>query len=457
MKKLIVLLFNLLLINLSNAAEITTGNLLPNAGQGASSAQSIDNSIPKIGNSFSNFTSSNATNFSSEVEVTGTGSLSYNGSLLNITTGDDTTNQTKLNNGITLQSNTIVQNCEWANSSSACGNRGVGRDSYSTHLQILDSNGSVLSEINQNRNNDAGYGANSFKYTDTLIFNNVGANQFNWQWTGIDGQSNPGTLGGPNLLGANLFMTYDNTQLNQAVTQELHEVNKSLTESVKQVIIEEKIKVKTNIQTAPVAKTNTPASPVTKSPVATATKAAPKTTQQVTQKTTSSTQQVTQKTTSSTTKTTTPTATKSNETKKTNEAKSNSSTTKTTSTKKQNSTKQKNLQSKENKKNTIASALSKVDEEIKDVGKNLEVKNLIRIKAMTENQDLLTLYSMPFYPQKEIYVDQISIADNRDIYKNVSLNNYIDLDPIVNFKKVMTDIKLEKQKLLNEIEVLKNG
>ena len=439
MIKLIILLFTLLSVNLSNAAEITTGNLLPNAGQGASSAQSIDNSVPKIGNSFNSFTSSNATNFSSEVEVTGTGSLSYNGSLLNITTGDDTTNQTKLDNGITLQSNTIVQNCEWANSSFACGNRGVGRDSYSTHLQILDSNGSVLSEINQNRNNDAGYGANSFKYTDTLIFNNVGASQFNWQWTGIDGQSNPGRLGGPILLGANLFMTYDNSQLNQAVTQELNEVNKTLTESVKKVIIEEKVKVKSNIQTAPVAKTNTPSSPVTKTPAATTTNAAPKPTQQVTQKTT------------------TPTATKSNETKKTNETKSNSSTTKTTSTKKQNSTKQKNLQSKENKKNTITSALNKVDEEIKDVGKNLEVKNLIRIKAMTENQDLLTLYSMPFYPQREIYVDQVNIADNRDIYKNISLNNYIEVDPIVNFKKVMTDIKLQKQKLLDEIEVLVNG
>ena len=439
MIKLIILLFTLLSVNLSNAAEITTGNLLPNAGQGASSAQSIDNSVPKIGSSFNSFTSSNVTDFSNEVEVTGTGSLSYNGSLLNITTGDDTTNQTKLDNGITLQSNTIVQNCEWANSSFACGNRGVGRDSYSTHLQILDSNGSVLSEINQNRNNDAGYGANSFKYTDTLIFNNVGASQFNWQWTGIDGQSNPGTLGGPNLLGANLFMTYDNSQLNQAVTQELHEVNKTLTESVKKVIIEEKVKVKSNIQTAPVAKTNTPSSPVTKTPAATTTNAAPKPTQQVTQKTT------------------TPTATKSNETKKTNETKSNSSTTKTTSTKKQNSTKQKNLQSKENKKNTITSALNKVDEEIKDVGKNLEVKNLIRIKAMTENQDLLTLYSMPFYPQREIYVDQVNIADNRDIYKNISLNNYIEVDPIVNFKKIMTDIKLQKQKLLDEIEVLVNG
>ena len=433
-----LILFTLLTFNVA-AEEITTGNLLPNAGDSASSAQSVDTNIPKIGNSFNSFTSSNATNFSSEVEVTGTGSLSYNGSLLNITTGDDTTNQTKLDNGITLQSNTIVQNCEWANSSFACGNRGVGRDSYSTHLQILDSNGSVLSEINQNRNNDAGYGANSFKYTDTLIFNNVGAGQFNWQWTGIDGQSNPGRLGGPNLLGANLFMTYDNSQLNQAVTQELNEVNKTLTESVKKVIIEEKVKVKSNIQTAPVAKTNTPSSPVTKTPAATTTNAAPKPTQQVTQKTT------------------TPTATKSNETKKTNETKSNSSTTKTTSTKKQNSTKQKNLQSKENKKNTITSALNKVDEEIKDVGKNLEVKNLIRIKAMTENQDLLTLYSMPFYPQREIYVDQVNIADNRDIYKNISLNNYIEVDPIVNFKKVMTDIKLQKQKLLDEIEVLVNG
>ena len=143
-------------------------------------------------------------------------------------------------------------------------------------------------------------GLTSFKYTDTLIFNNVGASQFNWQWTGIDGQSNPGRLGGPNLLGANLFMTYDNSQLNQAVTQELNEVNKAtLTESEEEGYNRGKgKKVKSNIQTAPVAKINTPSSPVTKTPAATTTNAAPKPTQQVTQKTT------------------TPTATKSNETKK---------------------------------------------------------------------------------------------------------------------------------------------
>ena len=168
-----------LITSLSKADQITTGNLLPNAGQGASSAQSVDNSIDKIGNTFSNFTSNNATNFSSEVEVTGTGTLSYSGTLLDITTGNDTTNQNKLDNGITLQGNTIIQNCEWASSSYACGNRGSGRDSYSTKIQILDSNNSLLSETNQIRNNDAGYGSTAFKYTDTLIFNNVGSNKFN--------------------------------------------------------------------------------------------------------------------------------------------------------------------------------------------------------------------------------------------------------------------------------------
>ena len=63
-----VLIFLLMmLIPTTSADEITTGNLLPNAGQGASSAQSVDNSIDKIGNYFNNFTSNNATNFSSYV------------------------------------------------------------------------------------------------------------------------------------------------------------------------------------------------------------------------------------------------------------------------------------------------------------------------------------------------------------------------------------------------------
>ena len=85
---LLVSLLMILIHTISSAEEITTGNLLPNIGNNASNGQSIDNTIPQIGNDFGSFTSSNATDFTSEVEVTGTGSISYSSSLLNITTGD---------------------------------------------------------------------------------------------------------------------------------------------------------------------------------------------------------------------------------------------------------------------------------------------------------------------------------------------------------------------------------
>jgi len=470
-----------LITSLSKADQITTGNLLPNVNQGASSAQSVDNSIDKIGNTFSNFTSNNATNFSSEVEVTGTGTLSYSGTLLDITTGNDTTNQNKLDNGITLQGNTVVQNCEWANSSYACGNRGSGRDSYSTKIQILDSNNSLLSETNQIRNNDAGYGSTAFKYTDTLIFNNVGSNKFNWEWTGIDGQTNPGNLGGPNLLGANLFMIYDNTEIEESITQELHSITKNLTESVRMVIIEEKVKVKT----APVLSTTTPVVKSAPAPAPKTTAPAPKATMTTTntakaasaptQKTTTSTTSNAQKSTSSSTtpaNSKTTTASKANETKKTEEKKSSSSSTKTTTTKKESSKEQKTVQSKSGESKTtetksqsgsvetkeevsLDTKMAKVDTDIKDIGKNLEIKNVIKLQAMVNNE-MINVYNIPFYKEKLLYTDQLNIFD-KPIYQNVTLGSYILNDPIVKSKINIIKIKKEKQKLLNEIEALKNG
>ena len=470
-----------LITSLSKADQITTGNLLPNVNQGASSAQSVDNSIDKIGNTFSNFTSNNATNFSSEVEVTGTGTLSYSGTLLDITTGNDTTNQNKLDNGITLQGNTIVQNCEWASSSYACGNRGSGRDSYSTKIQILDSNNSLLSETNQIRNNDAGYGSTAFKYTDTLIFNNVGSNKFNWEWTGIDGQANPGNLGGPNLLGANLFMIYDNTEIEESITQELHSITKNLTESVRMVIIEEKVKVKT----APVLSTTTPVVKSAPAPAPKTTAPAPKATMTTTntakaasaptQKTTTSTTSNAQKSTSSSTtpaNSKTTTASKANETKKTEEKKSSSSSTKTTTTKKESSKEQKTVQSKSGESKTtetksqsgsvetkeevsLDTKMAKVDTDIKDIGKNLEIKNVIKLQAMVNNE-MINVYNIPFYKEKLLYTDQLNIFD-KPIYQNVTLGSYILNDPIVKSKINIIKIKKEKQKLLNEIEALKNG
>ena len=463
---LLVSLLMILIHTISSAEEITTGNLLPNVGNNASSAQSVDNTIPQIGNDFNSFTSSNATNFTSEIEVTGTGSISYSSSLLNITTGNDTTTQQKLNNGITLQGNTVVQNCEWSQSSYACGNRGVGQDSYSTKIQILNESGSVISETNQIRNNDAGYGSNAHKYTDTLIYNNTGAYTFNWQWTGIDGESNPRNLGGPNLLGANLFMTYDNSILDESVTEELTTITKSLTNTLREVIIEEEVKVKAappiNKATATVSTKQVISTPSTKTPVQT--KSATIATTKSTTKTNGNKNAKLNATTTSSRST----KNTKNESKKEISKESNSKTSTTTTAKKEDSSKQETVQSKETTgENKTASSevqsqsgsidlqMAKVDSDIKDISKNLEIKNIIKLKAMVNN-DMITAYNIPFYVGKDIYIDQLNIFD-KPIYQDITLGQYILNDPVVQSKIKIMEIQDQKQKLLNEIEVLKNG
>ena len=463
---LLVSLLIILIHTISSAEEITTGNLLPNVGNNASSAQSVDNTIPQIGNDFNSFTSSNATNFTSEIEVTGTGSISYSSSLLNITTGNDTTTQQKLNNGITLQGNTVVQNCEWSQSSYACGNRGVGQDSYSTKIQILNESGSVISETNQIRNNDAGYGSNAHKYTDTLIYNNTGAYTFNWQWTGIDGESNPRNLGGPNLLGANLFMTYDNSILDESVTEELTTITKNLTNTLREVIIEEEVQVKAappiNTTTATVSTKQVISTPSTKTPVQT--KSATIATTKSTTKTNGNKNAKLNATTTSSRST----KNTKNESKKEISKESDSKTSTTTTAKKEDSSKQETVQSKETTgENKTASSevqsqsgsidlqMAKVDSDIKDISKNLEIKNIIKLKAMVNN-DMITAYNIPFYVGKDIYIDQLNIFD-KPIYQDVNLGQYILNDPVVQSKIKIMDIQNKKQKLLNEIEVLKNG
>ena len=229
------------LIHTTSAEEITTGNLLPNGTGSASNLQSVDNTIPNVQSSCSSFTSVNTTCTNSnwnyqEVEVgstsSGTGTLNYTGNLVDVTTGSETTTQAMLDNGITLDSTTVVQNCEWSGSSHQCGQAQSGRDTFKTTVKILDSDGNVLSEIDQIRNTDSGYYGNANKYTDQVIYNSTGSNQFDWTWTGIDGDSTPVDLGGPNLLGAKLTMTYDNTVIANEIVEEINEIFEELQEEI---------------------------------------------------------------------------------------------------------------------------------------------------------------------------------------------------------------------------------
>jgi hypothetical protein len=234
-----LLLIAFLIAWAATAEEITTGNLLPNGSGNASNYQSVDSSIPNV--TTNGFTvEGNIRDWGQELETTGTGSINYTGSLLNIVTNNDTTTQDKLDNGITLNSTTIVQNCEWVGSAYQCGQARAGQDSYTTTVQILDQDGTVLATVNQTRNNDSGYGANAYKYEDTVTYAGAGSNQFYWEWEGVD-EGSYVNLGGPNLLGAKLTMTYNNIVIPEETIEEIYEVIEEFEEWEEQFVEEELI------------------------------------------------------------------------------------------------------------------------------------------------------------------------------------------------------------------------
>ena len=102
--------------------------------------------------------------------------------------------------------------------------------------------------------------------------------------------------------------------------------------------------------------------------------------------------------------------------------------------------------------------MDKVDADIKDIAKNLQIKNIIKLQAMASEQASLDLYSKAlFYKPKDIYLDQLNIFDPRQIYDNVSLASYIKTDKVAIKENTLREINLKKQRLLIELEQLKNG
>ena len=123
-----------------------------------------------------------------------------------------------------------------------------------------------------------------------------------------------------------------------------------------------------------------------------------------------------------------------------------------------NTSKQKEIQQKKALVKNIDRVMDKVDSEVKDIAKNLEIKNIIKLEAMTSEQASLDLYEKAlFYKPKDIYLDQLNIFDNRQIYDNVSLASYIKTDKVAIKANALHNINLKKQRLLIELEQLKNG
>ena len=147
------------------------------------------------------------------------------------------------------------------------------------------------------------------------------------------------------------------------------------------------------------------------------------------------------------------------------EKKPTSETTKKSTVSSKKVTKQKNIQQKDKTTNitsqprlvNLEKIMDKVDKDIKDISKNLQIKNIIKLDAMANDQASLDVYNVPFYKSKDIYLDQVEIQDLRQLYTNTTLASYTSTDPITIVKEKLNQINIKKKQILIELEQLKNG
>jgi len=140
------------------------------------------------------------------------------------------------------------------------------------------------------------------------------------------------------------------------------------------------------------------------------------------------------------------------------EKKSISETTSKSTTKTASNQKQEGVQSEKAEVAKLELVMKKIDTKIKNPVKNLQLKNIIKMDAMTNDQvSLLAYNNIEFYKPKDIYLNQLNIFDSRDIYNNVNLSSYTNNDTIAIKANKLYEIKLKKQKLLMELKELKNG
>jgi hypothetical protein len=613
MKWLIPFLF---LFTAAQADSITTGNLLPNAGDGVDWGST---STEQINPGNSSGTVSNGTTLNGfdvtcpasqancgykysvggDFEVTGTTTLSVD----DIPLTNNTRTQEMLDNGITLNSYIDVANCD--SQPGNCEGKTGNADSHTVTIQLKDSSGDVLSTTTQTRteivgfqgncngypgSNSGGQAANCGQYNDQVIYNNHGSNKVDWSWSGTDNNTGTGQRGGPNLLGAALTMTYDDTVLNQDASDSLDQVQDDLGDLDNQVFddvqefffeeqftfdeepqFEMEIPMDMPMETFQFAEefveeffmeidqefmmepegmelTNGPMvlfaddammdemyeesneivatflpmmmpeeeesfaqdeppmfmpppneGPNTfqeeemieeEPPMMTETFQQEEMIQEKPAMVTESFPQeeemmeeeiieeemleeptemaeeemIEEEPTemaeeeSVKEKPTKMVQAKDEKKKEVKEKKLVSKTAKKSVVQTKKIKEQKAIQQKKALVKNLAKIMDKVDKDIKNISKNLAVKNIIKMQAMTGDQVSLNTYAnTQFYKQKNIYLDQLNLIDNRLIYADKSLATYIQNDKMEIKARKLMEINSRKQQLLIELEVLKNG
>ena len=590
--RFIVLTLLLMMLTLTTSAEeITTNNLLPNSGDGVDwGSSSTDQINPGSSGYVSNnsdlngFTVTCPTSQSNcgykwgvggDFEVTGTATLSKDDIAL---TNTDRT-QDMLDNGITLNSHIDVANCD--HEAGNCEGDTGATDSHTVTIKLKDSSGTVLSTTTQTRtdidgfkgncngyptSSSAGLSADCGQYNDKVIYNNTGSNKVDWSWSGTDNNTGTASRGGPNLLGAKLTMTYDNTVLDEDTSDALDDVEDVLDDLQDEVfedmeefyfeeeyftfdeepqfdmememetftfaeefiedffmemdeeffmedegmtfedgpMIEftdnemmEEVYEETNeivdaflpmvseeekfsseesfVETdGPVFMESTEdgegftTETFEEEPAMTETfqeeemmeeeeMVAEESTEMAEEEiveeenTEMAEEEVIEEEPTEMVEAT-------NEEEEIKEEKSDSETPKKSAVQTKKLAKQKKIQQKKAIVKNLARIMDKVDEDVKDIAKNLAIKNIIKMQAMTSEQVSLAMYQNAiFYKPKDIYLDQLNIFDPRQLYPNTSLASYIQNDKIEIKAKKLQEINLKKQRLLYELEMLKNG
>ena len=459
MKWLIAFLF---LFTIVQADEQTTGNLITNGnfetgnanGWTTSGDVQVLNDCCELNNVPSNY----------DLEFGDSGSINQNFNL-----SSNTITQDMLDNGITLNSTIEVQNGE-CNVTGCWGGSG-NADTFTNQLTIKDSDGNVLASNTNIRTDTTGIdGAN---FTDVLIYTGTGSNVGNINISGSDANA-PATLGGPNVDNISVTMTYDDTVIAEEIVEEIEEVFENLEEVFEYIEfsqVEELFEEFISFFEEPVMEVEEEFfEEVSFEPILTMVEEMPmeeeimeeEIIEEFTMEEESMIEEemleeeaVEEEFTEEEIIEEEPT--KMAEEPNEKEEEPNSKTTETAEVKNENNTKQKNIQSKETTKTNLVKIMDKVDKDIKNISKNLQIKNIIKLDAMASEQASLDSYDIPFYKSKDIYMDQLQIQDMRQLYTDVSLNNYIASDPVVIMENKLRDIETKKQLLIIELEALRNG
>jgi len=547
----------------AKAEDIVTGNLLPNAGDGvdwgSSSTEQINpgsSGWVSNGDVVNGFTITCPTSQANcgykfsvggDFEVTGTATVTVDDVAL---TNTDRT-QDMLDNGITLNNYIDIANCD--NEAGNCEGDSGATDSHTVTIKLKNSSGTVLSTTTQTRtdiagfqgncngypgNSSAGVSAACGQYNDTVVYNNTGSNNVDWSWSGTDNNTGTASRGGPNLLGAKLTMTYDNTVLEDDASDALDDIEDTLddlqtevfedmeefyfeeeyfsfdteeefsfeeefyfeeeiyfddemyfsdeffdeffeeegmsfdeepmmefTETEMEEIYEETDEIvdaflpmvseeeefssEETFTTETFEEEEIIEEEMTEEPTEMAEE------EVVEEEPTEMAEEEAVEEESTEMVEAEDEETFEEETQE-EESASETATASTVSSKK--GAKQKKVRSKKSLMANMERMMDKVDEDVKDLAKNLALKNIIKIKAMASEQASLDLYKNAiFYEPKDIYLKQLNIFDPRQIYDNVSLASYIKTDKVAIKANALHEINLKKQRLLIELEQLKNG